>query len=427
MEEKKELKIKFKTAVIAIIVVAIILVAIFAVMNNKERQEKAEENQTIISEIDPNEQILESDFSLKFLKLENQKQNMVYSPLSIKYALNMLNEGAGGNTKTQIENVIGDLNLTKYNTIDEVLSLANSVYIRDTFAEYVKENYTRTITEKYNAEVNYDPFKDATNINKWIEDKTLGIIKNMLEDETVQNPDNNMILINALAIDMGWENPFDASDTYGEDFYLENGDTMSATMMHKETMGDDLSYYKDNDITALTMDLQEYDNTQFEFVAIMPEENLSDYIKTLTIEDVNTILENTKLASETSYGVDISIPKFSFDYDLQLKQDLIDLGMTDAFDEILADFSNMASEKLCVGDALHKADIDFSEEGIRAAAVTVITMKTNAIMPDENQPEEIKIDKPFLYFIRDKQTNEIWFVGTVYEPNSWEQDVEEYR
>ena len=117
MEEKKELKIKFKTVVIAIIVVAIILVAIFAVMKNKERQEKAEENQTIISEIDPNEQILESDFSLKFLKLENQKQNMVYSPLSIKYALNMLNEGAGGNTKTQIENVIGDLNLTKYNTI----------------------------------------------------------------------------------------------------------------------------------------------------------------------------------------------------------------------------------------------------------------------------------------------------------------------
>ena len=426
MEEKKELKIKLKTAVIAIIIVAIILVVIFALVINKNKQEEAGEN-TTISEIDSNEQILESDFSLKFLKLENKKQNMVYSPLSIKYALNMLNEGAVGNTKTQIENVIGDLNLIKYNTIDEVLSLANSVYIRDTFAEYVKENYRRTITEKYNAEVNYDSFSNATNINKWIEDKTLGIIKNMLEDETVQNPDNNMILINALAIDMGWENPFDTSDTYGEDFYLEDGNAMTATMMNKETMGDDVSYYKDNDITTLTMDLQEYDNTQFEFVAIMPEGNLSDYIKTLTIEDVNTILENTKLTSETSYGVDISIPKFSFDYDLQLKQDLIDLGMTDAFDEILADFSNMASEKLCVGDALHKADIDFSEEGIRAAAVTVITMKTNAIMPDENQPEEIKIDKPFLYFIRDKQTNEIWFVGTVYEPNSWDEDIEEYR
>ena len=160
MEEKKELKIKFKTAVIAVIVVAIILVAIFAVVINKKRQE-AERN-TIINEVDSNEQIFESDFSLKFLKLENKKQNMVYSPLSIKYALNMLNEGAAGNTKTQIENVIGDLNLIKYNTIDEVLSLANSVYIRDTFAEYVKEDYMRTITEKYNAEVNYDAFNDAT-------------------------------------------------------------------------------------------------------------------------------------------------------------------------------------------------------------------------------------------------------------------------
>ncbi len=423
MEEKKELKIKFKTAVIAIIIVAIILVAIFAVVINKEKQET--EGNTIISEVDSNEQILESDFSLKFLKLENEKQNMVYSPLSIKYALNMLNEGAAGNTKTQIENVIGDLNLIKYNTIDEVLSLANSVYIRDTFAEYVKEDYRRTIAEKYNAEINYDAFNDATNINKWIENKTLGIIQNMLNDEAVQNA--NMLLINALAIDMGWENSFDTSDTYGEDFYLEDGNTMTATMMHKETMGDSASYYKDSDITALTMNLQEYDNMQFEFVAIMPEENLSDYIETLTIEDVNTILENTTLASDTPYGVDISIPKFSFDYDLQLKQDLMDLGITDAFDENLADFSNMANTELCVEDALHKADIDFSEEGIRAAAVTALTMRTTAMLPDDDQPEEIKIDKPFLYFIRDKQTNEIWFVGTVYEPNSWEQDMEEYR
>ena len=423
MEKKKELKIKFKTAVIAIIIVAIILVVIFAVVINKNKEET--EGNTIIGEVDSNEQILESDFSLKFLKLENEKQNMVYSPLSIKYALNMLNEGAAGNTKTQIENVIGDLNLIKYNTIDEVLSLANSVYIRDTFAEYVKEDYRRTIAEKYNAEINYDAFNDATNINKWIENKTLGIIQNMLNDEAVQNA--NMLLINALAIDMGWENSFDTSDTYGEDFYLEDGNTMTATMMHKETMGDSASYYKDSDITALTMNLQEYDNMQFEFVAIMPEENLSDYIETLTIEDVNTILENTTLASDTPYGVDISIPKFSFDYDLQLKQDLMDLGITDAFDENLADFSNMANTELCVEDALHKADIDFSEEGIRAAAVTALTMRTTAMLPDDDQPEEIKIDKPFLYFIRDKQTNEIWFVGTVYEPNSWEQDMEEYR
>ena len=420
MEEKPGLKIKFKTAVILLILLAIIIVAIFVIMLHKNKQIKPTiiENQTGQTK---------TDFSIEFLKLENEEKNMVYSPLSIKYALNMLNEGANGNTKTQIENVIKNVSLTKYNNVDKVLSLANSVYIRDTFAEYVKEDYRKTLIEKYNAEINYDAFNNATNVNSWIEDKTLGIIKNMLNDDVVQNPSTNMILVNALAIDMEWANPFDGSDTSGEEFYLKDDNTMIATMMHKETNDEDVAYYKDNDITALTMDLKQYDDTQLQFVAIMPKDNVSEYIKTFNMEEFNTILEKMTTASETKNGVDISIPKFSFDYNLKLKNDLIDLGITDAFDVNLADFSNMANTELYVEDALHKADIDFSEEGIRAAATTVFAMKMNAVLPDSNQPEEIKINKPFLYFIRDKETNEIWFVGTVYEPNSWDEDKEEYR
>ena len=354
---------------------------------------------------------------------------MMYSPLSIKYALNMLNEGANGNTKTQIENVIKNLSLTKYNTIDEVLSLANSVYIRDTYAEYVKQDYKNKLTEKYNAEINYDAFRNATNINNWIENKTLGIIKNMLSDNMVQNPSAKMLLINALAIDMEWENSFDVSDTNGQDFYLNDNNTMTATMMHKEADDEDVAYYKDKEITALTMDLKQYDDTQLQFVAIMPEDNLSEYINTFTMDEFNHIIENVTLASETKDGVEISIPKFSFEYDLQLKNDLIDLGITDAFDENLADFSNMtdADTGLYVYDALHKAKIDFTERGIKAAAVTVMLTYEAVAMMDDNKPEKIRIDKPFLYFIRDKKTNEIWFVGTVYEPNSWEDDKEEYR
>ena len=423
MEEKKELKIKFRTAVIFVIVLAIIIVAIFAIaIYENERV-----NPTIT--VNQSSQTEEVDFLIEFLKLENKEQNMVYSPLSIKYALNMLNEGANGNTKTQIENVIKNLSLTKYNTIDKVLSLANSVYIRDTYAEYVKEDYKNRLIEKYNAEMNYDSFQDATNINNWIENKTLGIIKNMLSDNIVQNPKAEMLLINALAIDMEWENSFDTSDTNGEDFYLKDNNTMTATMMHKETHDEDVAYYKDKEITALTMDLKQYDDTQLQFVAIMPQDNLSEYVDTFTMDELNHIIKNVTLASKTKYGVDITIPKFSFDYNLQLKSDLMDLGITDAFDKDLADFSNMtdADTGLFVYDALHKANIDFTEKGVKAAAVTVmIAYEVTAIM-DYNKPEEIRIDKPFLYFIRDKETNEIWFVGTVYEPNSWEEDKEEYK
>ncbi len=424
MQEKKELKIKFKTAVILIVILLIVVIAIFTIIINREGFKGTSSSGLIDSK--SGNHVVDTDFSMKFLKLENNKQNMIYSPLSIKYALGMLNEGANGNTKTQIENVIGDLNLTKYNNIDKVLSLANAVYIRDTYSKYVKEDYTKILAEKYNAEMNYDSFSNANNINNWIENKTLGIIKNMLQDGMVQNPDTKMLLINALAIDMEWKNPFKSDSTGGEDFYLEDGSNMTATTMHMKTTSDSVSYYKNKDITALTMDLEQYDDTQLEFVAIMSEENLSDYIETFTIEDFDNIIEKSTLASKTKNGVRISIPKFSFDYDLKLKNDLIELGITDAFDENLANFSNMADTELYVSDVLHKANIDFTERGIKAAAVTVAKIEVTSMLAEEDKPIEIKIDKPFLYVIRDKNTGEIWFVGTVYEPNSWEEDKADY-
>ena len=238
-----------------------------------------------------------------------------------------------------------------------------------------------------------------------------------------------MLLINALAIDMEWKDRFDGSKTYGEDFNLYDGSKIKATTMHKETSSDSVSYYKDKNITALTMDLQKYDDTQLEFVAIMPNSNLENYIKELKTEEINNIIKKATLASKTKYGLDISIPRFSFDYSLKLKDDLKSLGITDAFDEGLADFSDMTNnpDGLYVSDALHKANIDFTEKGVKAAATTVIVMTDKAMMVDENRPEEIKIDKPFIYVIRDKNTGEIWFVGSVYEPNSWEDDKEEYQ
>ena len=289
MQENKELKIKLKTAIILIVILLIAVVAIFALIINKEEQITSKGGSSIVGNESDKQQVVQSDFSMKFLKLENDKQNMIYSPLSIKYALKMLNEGANGNTKTQIENVIGELDLTKYNNIDKVLSLANGVYIRDTYAKYVKEDYKKILTEKYNAEINYDSFNNANNINSWIENKTLGIIKNMLRDETVQNPDNEMILVNALAIDMEWEDSFDSKDTRGADFYLEDGSSMNATTMHLETSSDSVSYYKDKGITALTMDLKEYDDTQLEFMTIMPDTDLTNYVDTLTSEKINEI------------------------------------------------------------------------------------------------------------------------------------------
>ena len=179
------------------------------------------------------------------------------------------------------------------------------------------------------------------------------------------------------------------------------------------------------------MDLKEYDDTQLEFMTIMPDTDLTNYVDTLTSEKINEITQKLNLASTTKDGLNIHIPKFEFDYDLKLKDDLEKIGITDAFDKILANFSNMADlektgSNLYVSDAFHKSNIEFSEEGIKAAAITVFGISDAVAIKEEKTPIEININKPFIFLIRDKNTNEIWFVGTVYEPNHWENDEAKY-
>ena len=431
MEENKTLKISLKTLTMIIIVLAIVIIVAIAVILklkiNQTSQNTIRQGSTGNLEI-TNQTKFVGDFTTKFLQIENNKRNMVYSPLSIKYALNMLKEGAKGNTKSQIESVIGNLPMSKYNSIEKVMSFANGMYVRDWYEKYIIKDYKNTLMGKYNAEIKYDKFESAKNVNKWIEDKTLGIIKDMLEDNIVQDPDTKVLLINALAIDMEWESSFECADTTGSEFKLVDGNIMNATTLKKTTSSENITYYKDNNITALTMPLRKYEDTQLEFTAIMPNENLEEYINTFTMEKFNDIMKKSNSASTPKAGIDIKIPKFKFDYNLKLKDDLIKLGITDAFDEFKADFTNISNSQdgLWVDDVLHKADIEFSEEGVKAAAVTVLIMKDSYMMIRENEPVEIKFDKPFLYVIRDKANEEVWFVGTVYEPNSWDKDMEEY-
>jgi len=388
------------------------------------------------SDIDIKEPVQDnSDFDFSFLKMENDKTNMLYSPLSIKYALKMLEEGAANNTLAEINKVLDNTSISKYENIDKVLSLANGLFIRDKYYDYVKEEYMNTLKEKYNAEIKKDEFKDATNVNQWIEDKTLGIIKKMLKDKTVQDPATVMLLINALAIDMEWATKFNSESTRGDDFYKENGEIMEVTKMSQKFYGKGLSFYEDDDLTVVTMDLKDYEGIQFEFMALMPNENLSAFVENVTKAQITEIDEKLTFASNANAdGVILRIPKFKFSHDLKLKEELKNLGIKDAFDVYEANFSEMANPvakdiNLYVSDALHKADIEFSEDGIKAAAVTVIIMALGAtsVNVKPTYPLIIDINKPFMFIIRDKNTKDIWFTGTVYEPNLWENDRESYE
>ena len=372
------------------------------------------------------------EFTYGFLNLENQRapgKNVIYSPLSIKYLLNLLSDGANGNTKKEIDRLIKSENLTKYQNIDKVLSLANAVYIKDECKDKVLESYIDNAKEKYDAEIKYDSFKDASNINNWVSEKTFNIINDFLKDGQVQDPNLVMILVNALAVDMKWKTEFDMFNTHMGQFNNQAGEGIKTAYMHKsEDTSDEIAYKIDNDVTVLSMDLEENEGIGLEFDAIMPNEiALEDFIVGMDKAKVEDYLSNLTKASETNKGVNITIPRFDFDYSIAFKDELKELGINDAFD-MNADFSNITGDtSLFVGDAIHKADIEFSEKGVKAAAASAAIMLENAIEIDEELPISVVIDKPFMFVIRDKDTGEVWFTGAVYEPVLWEDVEEEYE
>jgi serine protease inhibitor len=338
----------------------------------------------------------------------------------------MLRDGANNNTETELNNLIKDLSLTKYKNIEKVLSVANSIFIRDEFKDGVKTDYINTLKNNYDAEVIFDPFEDATNVNNWISDKTFNIINNMLQDDYFEDPDLKMVLVNALAIDMEWRIPFDCMSTYNEKFTKVNGEQIEVAMMHNG--GYDNAYYKDEDYSAITLPLMEYEGTKLEFVAVMPEkQDLHSFVTSDTFEKNLDEVLNKMAPVEGNKVLSVAIPRFEYNYSTSLVGDLKKLGINDIFGAN-ADLKKMSDEDLHVDAVLHKADIKLSEKGIKAAAVTVAFVSANSVdEPIEREYVVVKFDKPFMYIIRDAETKEVWFAGTVYEPILWSEVAESYN
>lgn len=454
------------------------------------------------------------NFDLYFLQLENKEMNKVYSPLSIKYALAMLQDGANGETKEQITNLIGDYKPKAYTNSDH-MSFANAMFIRNTFKDKVKTEYVTKLQKKYNAEVILDEFAGPDNINNWVSNKTFKLINNLVDSVE----DNDFFLINALAIDMNWKNRIQASvaalpegmsqmeygvkyihEKYSDHVSMIEGEMypkmkfngvdniksveVAASFNHydiikdkgedniRKTVKEDYEkFLKDNpeqvevcpsvedylnkyikeidtnykksdistdfyvddsdEVKVFAKDLQTYDNVTLQYVGIMPKkDNLSDYVKNIDAKKITKVISNMKEVKYESFKDGVitkikgNIPLFKYNYELSLERDLNKLGIKNIFDINKADLSKMLDgEKQFINKAIHKANIEFSNDGIKAAAATGFggAGASTACTYDyefEVPVEEIDVtfDKPYMYLIRDKATGEVWFTGTVYEP-----------
>ena len=536
--DNKRLKVYVAIFVITTIIAACVAVYFAIEANDKNNtvgkvDELASENSSANIESQELKEI--PNFNFAFLKLENEKVNKIYSPLSIRYALNMLKEGTTGNANLQIAKVIGEPSkeVTKY-TSSSNMSFANALFIRDTYKEEVKEEYINTLKSKYDAEIINDPFESAENINNWISNKTLNLINNLLPGVT---EDDNFFLINALGIDMEWAtkffdyskgnrpmcrydheefswaiaehvslkkfgeneqevsgmeiaaslNNYDIITELGKENIIKtvseayknwakslptndweytstfNNDLSDANIekeLNKYLYGDnnngyleqlgsnykrvdsstDFSLYVDDKVKVFAKDLKEYNGTTLQYVGIMPTtQELDNYIKNIDEATINNIIGSLKDLKTENFKDGVVtrikgyIPKFDFEYQLNLKNDLINLGITDVFEQGKANLEGISKdEKLYVGNTIHKANIEFTQDGIKAAAATITGGLGAGGSFDYiyNVPiEEIDLtfDKPYMFIIRDKNNGEVWFTGTVYEPLSWENEPEKNK
>jgi len=410
---------------------AIILIAVLVCVMSLFALSKIKHNPSIIEKPSPITNNQTSSFDFKMIKevQKTHKENYMISPLSIATALKMVSEGANGNTKAQIDNLLKDYTINNNLNVKDRISIANLIFIRDTYKNDIKEEFKNKIKTNYDSEVMYDEFKTPKPVNDWISKKTYNMINNVIDD---LSSDFVLGLANAIAIDVEWENKFECNKTTKEEFTKDDNTTVDVAMMHSTN---DITYIENNNAKGIIKDYAVYDketgkivderneNTvELEYIAILPNTNIDDYINKLDNNELNNLLSNKKEASK-NLDINLSLPKYTYDFDYKDFQDgLINLGITDAFNSSNANFSNISDIKIFISKAIHKSHIELSENGTKAAAVTVFIFEKNAMVENKKEVIDIKFNKPFIYIIKEKNSNNIWFFGTVYEPLKWEEN-----
>lgn len=372
-------------------------------------------------------QLIEADNAFGFeifqgIRKNSTEENIMISPLSISVALAMAYNGADGGTKTEMEKTLKLLGLTPeeinvsykqliaaLQSVDEkvVFELANAIFYKNGFA--VKSDFLNINKNNYNAEVaslDFDSPAAVKTINDWVAAKTHDKILSIIEK---LNPDDRMVLLNAVYFNGIWTTEFEKDGTKLHYFSKNNGESVEIPMMNKE---DKLEYISNSLFEAVKLP---YGNGQYNMIVMLPAENKNsqNVIDALSADNLTKWEKEFK----TEEHVVVTMPRFKFSFETSLKEVLKEMGMPKAF-SVQADFSKITDkEDLFISSVRHKSFIDVNENGTEAAAVTSITFTNTSAGPGETvQKIYFTVDKPFVFAITEKDTGAILFMGEVQNP-----------
>lgn len=346
--------------------------------------------------------------------------NIIISPLSVSSVLALISQGANANTYEELKKGL-HLSGNKTSTADQfheyyaglqrsigqsVLSIANKIYVKNDYK--VKKEFHDVAVEKFSSDIaNLDFGKSAESaneINQFVQEKTHDRIKDLIEPSMI-NSDTRMVLVNAIYFKGNWKYQFDQKRTMKNDFYTSETDKVSVDMMRMKKY---FNYAILDDLDATALEMQ-YANSNFTFLILLPNNRTG-------LAALETKLKNYDLSQITaqmrSEEVDVSIPKFKVEFKINLNEVLKNMGMGEMFSD-KSDLSGLldSSEPLAVSDVVHKAFIEVNEEGAEAAAATGAIVMLRASL--RQHYEIFKADHPFVYFIRETESNTNLFSGRV--------------
>lgn len=359
-----------------------------------------------------------TDFGIRlFQESLDCEKNTLISPISVVYALAMTANGAKGETLEQMEAVLGmsveELNPYLYHYQKNLpqnkkyeMNLANSIWFTDDEKFHVEDDFLQLNADYYSADIYKTAFDEQTvkDINNWVKQNTKDMIPKILEEI----PEHAvMYLVNTLAFEAEWQSIYYKQQVREGEFTCADGTKQQVEFMY----GSEHTYLEDENTIGF---LKYYKDQEYAFVALLPKENMNiaDYIAGLDGGQINHLIEN-----RIEGTVEVSIPKFETEFEIEMKDVLENMGMPIAFDDKAADFSGLGTwtdGNIYINQVLHKTFISVAEKGTKAGAATLVEMDGESSARD---PKEVYLNRPFVYMLIDCRTNIPFFIGTTVQVN----------
>jgi serpin B len=359
--------------------------------------------------------------------IRNSDGNLFLSPYSISLALAMTYAGARGETEEQMAEAM-HFSLRQerlhpgFNALDQALAargetpdneddnfrlnIVNSIWGQQDY-QFLPE-YLDLLAMNYGAGLRLLDFRgqpepSRETINEWVSEETEERIQDLLPPGVIDTL-TRLVLVNAIYFNATWANQFEERDTQEGTFDLLDGSEVRVPLMNQEAY---FGYYRSEDFQVVELP---YQGWELSMVILLPDEDQFEAFESgldaRTLEDAVARLQHTNL--------NLTMPKFTYESEFMLSPALRELGMQDAFTEMQADFSGMdGTRDLYLKEVLHKAFVSVDEEGTEAAAATAVVVGITSMPPEA---VEVEIDRPFIYLIRDIETNTILFLGRVLNP-----------